>query len=128
MAKKKPKEPEYMLNIFHQIDERTNEKAVVFLLETITEFRSFNYEILLEDKIVGREIEFKIVGLQTPPIQIPATGPARAQREYRPLRGRYVLKISKPDGAANQFALHISPDRIRIEDSPPTPFIIVTAE
>ena len=128
MTKKKKPEPEYRLNIFYYYDKQTEEKKLVFLVRTIQEFVSFNYEILLDDKVEDRTIHIKIAGLNTLSSLMPGTGPARGKKEYTMLEGTYVLAVRKLDGTRTDFRLEITPDRVRILDMPKNPLVLVSAE
>src|SRR3989338_3579710 len=110
MAKKKRPELEYRLNVFYHHDEQTKQRKLVFIVRTIQEFVSFNYEILLEDKVEDRTIQIKIAGLNTPSSLMPGTGPALGKKEYTLLEGVYALVVKKLDGTTNEFCLEITPD------------------
>lgn len=125
---KKAKEPEYVLRIFHHLDERTNKKAIVFAIETLKVFTSFKYEVLLEDKRSRNEIILKILGLHAPAMLMPAKGPAVGQREYVDLKGTYHVRINKMGKELNEFLVEISPKQIKIKDNPIKSFIIARVE
>lgn len=122
MAKKK-KEPEYVLRMYHHLDERTNKKGVVFAVETAEIFTNFKYEILLEDKFAGNELELKIIGLHAPAMLMPSRGPARGTREYFDLKGIYTVRINRMDKETNDIRVEISDSRIIIKEIPPNSFI-----
>jgi hypothetical protein len=124
--RKKQRDPEYTLHVFHQVDERTRKALQVFLVQTIKEFTSFNYEILLDASMDGRALELKILGLRTTPLIMPGVGPARGRRDFTGLRGSYDLSVMKPDGETNEFRLGITPSHITVEGTLPHPFIIVS--
>ena len=110
MAKKKGREPEYSLNIFHHYDEKIKRNVIVFLVQTIRIFVSFRYEILLEETVRGSVIDLKIVGLHVPELLMPQTGPAAGRRDFKELQGSYTLNISKQDKTLNIFQIEILPD------------------
>ncbi len=85
--KKKRREPEYSLHVFHYHDDRTRRDLQIFLVQTIKEFTSFNYEILLDAVMRERLIQLKILGLRTTPLIMPGVGPAKGHREFTNLRG-----------------------------------------
>ncbi len=126
MASKKKRDPDYSLNIFHHYDERTKRNVVVFLIQTTKIFISFRYEILLEDEIIGHDINLKITGLHVPELLMPQTGPAQGRRDYTNLDGTYNLIVTKQDKTMNEFAVHISPTIIDIKQKQKTPFILVS--
>jgi hypothetical protein len=126
MASKKKRDPDYTLNIFHHYDEKTNRNVVVFLVQTTKIFISFRYEILLEDKIVDKEIHLRITGLHVPELLMPQTGPAQGRRDYTQLEGTYHLMVTKQDKTINEFSVQISPKAVDIKEKPKTPFILVS--
>ena len=125
---KKHHEPEYSLHVFHHYDERTRRTLQVFLVQTIKEFTSFNYEILLEAGVQERAIHLKILGLRTTPLIMPGVGPARGRRDFTNLRGSYDLDVMKLDGETNQFHLDVSSSKIVVKGTPLHPFIIVSTK
>jgi hypothetical protein len=127
-AKRKRREPEYALHVFHREDERTRKILVTFLVRTVKDFTSFNYEILLDASIQEQSIRLKILGLRTTPLIMPGIGPARGTREFENLRGRYALIVVKPDGDTNEFELNVTPSLITLDGSPLRPFILVSNE
>jgi hypothetical protein len=124
--KKKHREPEYSLHVFHYFDERVRKILQVFLVQTVKEFTSFNYEILLEVAVQDRTIQMKILGLRTTPLIMPGVGPARGRRDFSELRGLYQLNLIKLDGETNEFQVDLSPSSISITGNPATPFITVS--
>jgi len=128
MAKKKGREPEYSLNIFHHYDEKIKRNVIVFLVQTIRIFVSFRYEILLEETVRGSVIDLKIVGLHVPELLMPQTGPAAGRRDFKELQGSYTLNISKQDKTLNIFQIEILPDTVEIRQRPNNAFLIVSNE
>jgi len=126
--KKKHHDPEYSLHIFHHFDERTRKTLQVFLVQTIKEFTSFNYEILLDAALQEKAIHLKILGLRTTPLIMPGIGPARGRWDFTDLRGSYELDVMKLDGETNQFHLDVSSARIAVKGTPLHPFIIVSTK
>lgn len=124
--KKKQHDPEYSLHVFHHFDERTHRTLQVFLVQTIKEFTSFNYEILLDAALREKAIHLKILGLRTTPLIMPGIGPARGQRDFTDLRGAYELNVIKLDGETNQFHLDVATSRITVKGEHTHPFIIVS--
>jgi hypothetical protein len=126
MASKRKRDPDYTLNIFHHYEEKTNRNVIVFLVQTTKIFVSFRYEILLEDKIVGREINLRITGLHVPELLMPQTGPAQGRRDFTHLEGAYHLIVTKQDKTVNEFSLNISPTTIDVTQKPKIPFVLVS--
>jgi hypothetical protein len=124
--KKKHREPEYALHVFHHVEERTGESAVVFLVRTIKEFTSFNYEILLDALLEERTIRLKIFGLRTTPLIMPGVGPAVGRRDFAHLSGSYALHVIKLDGETNEFKLDVTGSQITVDGSPQRDFITLS--
>lgn len=124
--RRKHREPEYSLHVFHYFDERVRKILQVFLVQTFKEFTSFNYEILLDVAIQDRTIRMKILGLRTTPLIMPGVGPARGRRDFTELRGLYQLHVIKLDGETNEFQVDLTPSDISITGTPATPFITVS--
>jgi len=127
MANKK-RDPDYTLNIFHHYDDKTKRNVVVFLVQTTKIFVSFQYEILLEEEIVGDKINLRIIGLHIPELLMPHTGPAQGRCDYSNLDGSYKLIVTKQDKTVNEFTVQISPTKIDIIHKPRTSFIIVSSD
>ena len=124
--RKKHRDPEYSLHLFHHFDERTRRALQVFLVQTIKEFTSFNYEILLYAVLRELLIQLKILGLRTTPLIMPGVGPARGRRDFTGLLGSYHLSVIKLDGETNDFRIDVTPIRINVRGNPEHPFIIVS--
>ena len=124
--KKKHRDPEYSLHVFHHFDERIRKVLQIFLVQTVKEFTSFNYEILLDVALQDRTIQMKILGLRTTPLIMPGVGPARGRRDFTDLRGSYTLNVVKLDGETNGFEVDLAPSSISISGTPVSPFITVS--
>ncbi len=125
---KKKVEPEYRLRVFHYHDERQSRTGVAFSIETVKEFVSFQYEVLLEDERSGHEISFRILGLHTPNSVMPAVGPARGVRIFENLKGKYRIRIAKPDGPVDEFLVKVGSSVVELLQSPDQPFIVFSNE
>jgi hypothetical protein len=124
--KKKQREPEYTLHVFHHHDERTRRELQVFLVRTVKEFTSFGYEILLDAVQRDRLIQLKVLGLRTTPLIMPGVGPASGRRDFANLQGLYNLSVIKLNGETNDFQLDVTSSQISISGNPAHPFIIVS--
>ena len=124
--RKKHRDPEYSLHVFHHFDERVRKVLQVFLVQTVKEFTSFNYEILLDVAVRDRTIQMKILGLRTTPLIMPGVGPARGRQDFTELRGSYQLNVFKLDGETNEFQVDLTPSSISITGTPTSPFITVS--
>jgi hypothetical protein len=128
MTRKKKRDPDYTLNIFHHYDEKTKRNVVMFLVQTTKIFVSFQYEILLMEELVGDEINLRITGLHIPELLMPHTGPAQGRCAYSKLDGVYKLIVTKQDKTVNEFSVQISPATVDILHRPRAPFIIVSSD
>jgi hypothetical protein len=126
--KKKQRDPEYSLHVFHHFDERIRKTLLIFLVQTIKEFTSFSYEILLDASVQEKAIQLKILGLRTTPLIMPGIGPALGRRDFSGLRGSYELNVIKLDGETNQFQLDVASSRLAIKGTPTRPFILVSTK
>lgn len=123
MRKKRPTHLEYRLFILPSFSQATKKPATLFRIETVKEFANFTYEIAADEKIVGNSIVWKIRGLRSPEISLPATGPAAFSKMYENLRGVYEFAVTKLDGVENSFTINFQDQRISIIKSPKQKFI-----
>jgi hypothetical protein len=128
MPRRKQADPEYTLNVFPRFEERTQTTSTVFVVQTVKEFISFRYEILIESDVEGNTISLKIRGIRTTPLTMPDVGPARGVREYLNLNGIYRLHVTKLDDDFNEFTLNISEQGITIDGMNGTSFIRVSPQ
>ena len=126
--KNKKRNPDYVLNIFHHYDEKRKQKVIVFLIQTTKIFVSFRYEILLEDEVIGNEINLRIKGLHVPELLMPQTGPAQGRCDYTNLEGLFKLNVTKQDKTENEFLVQFSAANIEIVRKPRSPFILVSSD
>ena len=126
--RKKKREPEYRLRVFHYTDERTRKSGIAVVIETLKEFVSFAYEVLLEDRQENRTTTLRILGLHAPLSVMPGVGPARGHRFYEHLSGRQTLIVSKLNGEKNEFVCMIGPRTIVLEESPKEPFVLFSTD
>lgn len=124
MSAKKKHEPEYTLHIFHTTNPETGEAVTAFVVQTVREFVSFNYDIPLESKIEGRVIHLKVHGLHVPENLVPGKGRARGAVLHAKLRGKYELFVTNVDGIVNRFLLTITTQTIEAKKSARNPFIV----
>lgn len=124
--RKKP-EPEYRLRVFHFRDEG-GKRSVAVVIETLKEFVSFRYEVLLEDQQTENEIRLRILGLHAPVSVMPGIGPARGIRFYPSLSGTVTIRVRKLDGKENEFVVTIGRTSVSLVRSPRHPFILFSQE
>ena len=128
MATIKKRDPDYTLNIFHHYNEKTKQDVVVFLVQTTKIFVNFQYEILLEEELVGNKISIRITGLHVPELLLPHTGPAQGRFDHTNLEGQYKLVVTKQDKTVNEFSVAIASHQVDLLHKPKSPFIIVSGE
>lgn len=123
----KKKKPEYRLRVFHHHPE-TGKHSVAVVIETLKEFVSFRYEVLLEDQRIENEIHIRILGLHAPVSVMPGTGPARGIRFYTTLSGPATIHVKKLDGEKNEFAVMIGRTSVSLVRSPRQPFVFFSTD
>ena len=122
---KKSKEPEYTLNIFRAQDPKSLQDGWVFLVRTVKEFVSFNYEILLSSAVATNAITLKITGIHAPLLVMPGIGPAKGSVFLHDLNGPYALTVKKLNKDANDFKIVLRNERAEIRKVPDKPFITI---
>ncbi len=127
-AKKKTPSIEYRMFIAPEYDETRKKETTLFLMETIKEFSTFSYSIVVKPAVESKTIRLDILGLKTPEVTMPAFGPATKRLEIDDLHGTYTLIIAKLDGAENTFTMKRSKKGITIDDPPPGMFIEIFTE
>ena len=128
MAKaKKPREPEYTLNIFRGTDPKTRQEGWIFFVRTIKEFMSFDYEIILSAAIQDHSITLTISGIHAPLLVMPGVGPAKGIALLKDLHGSYSLTVKKLNKEVNIFKITFGPGGAQVRERPPHPFIAVAA-
>ena len=129
MARQEHKEnSEYRLLITPQFNERGQKFTTLFLLETVKSFASFRYELSVEETLDKKTIRYKVLGLKTPQLSLPATGHAQFSREYENLKGTYEVVIEGLDGKSNTFSVRIAAQQVRLMSSPSQSFISVCTD
>jgi hypothetical protein len=122
--KKKPS-IEYRLFITPRYDETRKKETTLFLLETIKEFSTFRYSIVVRHAVNDKAIRLDILGLKTPELTMPAFGSAREHIEIDDLRGTYDVSVAKLDGGENHFSLKVTKKGVSVEYHPSGKFITV---
>jgi hypothetical protein len=125
--KKKPS-IEYRLFIAPRYDETRKKETTLFLLETIKEFSTFRYSIVVRHTVDNKTIRLDILGLKTPEVTMPGFGPARKDIEIDDLHGTYEVSVAKLDGGENHFSLKVTKKGITVEYQPSGKFIAVYAD
>ncbi len=129
MARQEHKEnSEYRLLITPQYNERGQKYTTLFLLETVKSFASFRYDLSVEEMIDKKTIRYRVLGLKTPHLSLPATGHAQFMREYDNLKGTYEIVIEGLDGKSNTFSVRIAPQQVRLMSAPTQSFTTVCTD
>jgi len=120
---RKSKEPEYRLNIFRARDPKSLQDGWVFLVRTVKEFVSFNYEILLSSAVEKNSITLKITGIHAPLLVMPGIGPAKGSVFLHDLHGPYALTVKKLNKEVNDFKIVLRNERAEVRNVSAKPFI-----
>jgi hypothetical protein len=124
MAKPRiPREQEYRLLVTSRFHEREQRHKTRVLLETTKAFASFQYELSVQATREDRTLRYRILGLSAPSLSLPASGPARFEREYDDLQGTFDVVIEGLDGSANTFTFDVAPGAVRIVHQPKEAFV-----
>lgn len=119
---------EYLLRAFPVRDTETGLERLALVVETVKEFISFHYEVLLSDSRDGNEVELRILGIHAPRSVMPGVGPARGFRLYDGLKGTVTVTVRNADGNENAFRLRLRGSSVHLLSAPTEPFIAFTTE
>lgn len=129
MARQEHKDnSEYRLLITPQYNERGQKYTTLFVLETVKFFASFRYDLSVEETVDKKTIKYRVLGLKTPHLSLPATGHAQFMREYDNLKGTYEVVVEGLDGKSNTFSVRIAPQQVRLMSTPSQSFISVCTD
>jgi hypothetical protein len=128
MAAKKKPGADFRLVITRKTSERLQLPVTVLRLETVQSFASFRYQLSVEERLEGNTMHFKVLGLSTPQLSLPASGPAQYTREFPDLKGRYQIIVEGLDGSSSAATITVGEDRVRLTHPPSTPHLIVLLE
>jgi hypothetical protein len=120
--------PEYRLLIAPHINERTYLPTTLVVLETAQAFAAFRYELSVEEKIEGKTLSYRILGLRAPSLALPASGRAAFRKEYRDLKGTYTVSVIGLNGAATECTVRISPKKVALVKPPNGRSLILITE
>lgn len=123
MGKKQHKGVEYRMLIRPIYDETLKKSGTMFLIETVKQFSSFSYEIVVEESLEGRQLTWALHGLRAPELLMPSFGGAQFRKVYYDLKGTYVFILKKIDGEVNEFHLKILASSVTLQHRPDTPFV-----
>ncbi len=116
-------EPEYLLRIGQQLNERTGKPMTVVSLETGRAFAAFQYRLTVEESHEGRHFHYRVLGLAAPRLDLPTSGPAKFVRPYDNLRGLYTLTVEGIDGSTADISFKVTTKAVTIVDAPKHSFI-----
>ena len=102
---------EYRLKVSPYTDERKGKEGHLFELATVTEFKTFMYDILVDIDVQDKRITLTIQGISAPQFSIPEHGPAVYREAVYNLRGPYSLVVSKLNGPEAKFAVRFTPKK-----------------
>jgi hypothetical protein len=109
MAKKTRKGGEYRMLIQPTYDETLKKAGTLFLIETVKQFSSFSYEVVVEETREEKQLTWALHGLRAPELLMPSFGGAQFKKIYFDLKGIQTFILKKIDGEMNEFKLKISP-------------------
>lgn len=119
---------QYRLLITPHLAERTQTIVTRVVLETTKTFATFRYELSVREKIATDAIRLAVLGFKTPQLTLPASGPARFQKDYDALSGTYTLVVEGIDGRENSFSIRISSAKVEVLKMPRKSFVQIVTE
>jgi hypothetical protein len=116
MAERKGKQdsPEFRLAVTPALNERTGRPVTLVVLQTLKSFSTFRYTLAVDDRLEDGALHLKVLGLRTPPLDLPASGPAEFRKEYEGLSGDVRITVEGLDGAHSTVGTHITPGRVTL--------------
>ncbi len=112
------RQSDYRLLMAPHTNDRTYRPTTLVILETAQSFASFRYELTVEEKVEGKTLTYRVLGLRAPSLKLPAAGPASFTREYENLKGTYTVSIIGLDGTPAQCTVRIAPGKVEIVTPP----------
>jgi hypothetical protein len=125
MAKKTRTGGEYRMLIQPAYDETLKKAGTSFLIETVKQFSSFSYEVVVEETLEEKRLTWALHGLRAPELLMPSFGGAQFKKVYFDLKGTLTFILKKIDGEINEFSLKISPSAVAVQHIAGTPFVSV---
>ena len=105
---------EFRLALSPAVSERTGRPVTLVVLQTVKSFSTFRYALAVDDRREKETLRLKVLGLRTPSLDLPATGPAEFRKEYEDLAGDVTVIVEGMDGSRSSVAAHIAPGRVTI--------------
>jgi hypothetical protein len=112
--REKQETPEFRLIVAAAVNERTSRPTTLIVLQTTKSFSTFRYTLAVDDRLEGDALLLKVLGLRTPPLDLPATGPAEFRKEYEGLSGDIRIVVEGLDGSHSSISTHIAPGRVTL--------------
>ncbi|HTY10145.1 MAG TPA: hypothetical protein VMF88_03635 [Bacteroidota bacterium] len=125
MAKKTHKGGEYRMLIQPTFDETLKKEGTLFLIETVKQFSSFSYEVVVEETREEKRLTWALHGLRAPELLMPSFGGAQFKKVYFDLKGTVTFILKKIDGEANEFKVKLSPSSAAVQSVSGKPFVTV---
>jgi hypothetical protein len=116
MAGRKEKHalPEFRLLVAAAVNERSSRPTTLVVLQTTKSFSTFRYTLVVDDRLENDALLLRVLGLRTPPLDLPATGPAEFRKEYEGLSGDVRIVVEGMDGSYSSISTHITPGRVTL--------------
>jgi len=105
---------EFRLELSPAVSERTGKPVTLVVLQTVKSFSTFRYALAVDDRRENVTLRLKVLGLRTPSLDLPATGPAEFRKEYDDLAGDVTVIVEGMDGSHSSVGTHITPGRVTI--------------
>ncbi|HTY59074.1 MAG TPA: hypothetical protein VMF59_09660 [Bacteroidota bacterium] len=106
--------PEFRLVVSPAVNERTGKPTTLVVLQTTKSFSTFRYALAVDDRVADGTLRLKVLGLRTPSLDLPATGPAEFRKEYAELAGDVTFDVEGLDGSHSSVVTHINPGRVTL--------------
>jgi hypothetical protein len=106
--------PEFRLLVAAAVNERTGRPTTLVVLQTTKSFSTFRYTLAVDDRLESGALLLRVLGLRTPSLDLPATGPAEFRKEYEGLSGDIRIDVEGLDGSHSSISTHITPDRVTL--------------
>lgn len=110
---------EFNLTLGRRRNEENGDVVTFFRFATVKEFRSFKYEIQVEDRLnqAAHTIDFRIFGVHAPTNLMPGAGAAVKEIGYSGLQGEYLVTYhgAKQSGT---FRFLVDEDGIHLTQPP----------
>lgn len=123
-----PRAPEYRVLIAPHLAERTQHYVTRLILETTKTFATFRYELSVEESVGPDSIRLVVLGFKTPHLTLPASGPARFQKDYDGLKGLFTVTVAGIDGRENRFSVRVTPERVELVSPPRNSFVQIVTD